>query len=192
MLFHLDVNRSYIADAAPKKKKRFRPGTVALREIRKYQKSTDLLIQKLPFSRIVSLNLFIAYFTRLIFNRCEKLQMRWQQIPILRIAIFDGRAQRFLPCRRLRRRTSFISLKTRKVNQLVRFHSLTSFLQKPLRYSRQARNNHDEGHSASAKNSWTMGWPRITNHLSGLPSLYNVSLSVSHLLIFFCSLSFII
>ena len=30
-----------------------RPGTVALREIRKYQKSTDLLIPKLPFSRLV-------------------------------------------------------------------------------------------------------------------------------------------
>ena len=36
--------------------KRFRPGTVALREIRKYQKSTDLLIRKLPFSRVVSPN----------------------------------------------------------------------------------------------------------------------------------------
>jgi histone H3 len=36
-----------------KKKKRYRPGTVALREIRKYQKSTELLIKKLPFQRIV-------------------------------------------------------------------------------------------------------------------------------------------
>lgn len=32
---------------------RFRPGTVALREIRKYQKSTELLIRKLPFQRLV-------------------------------------------------------------------------------------------------------------------------------------------
>mmetsp|Transcript_28515 Transcript_28515/g.80452 ORF Transcript_28515/g.80452 Transcript_28515/m.80452 type:complete len:155 (-) Transcript_28515:173-637(-) len=32
---------------------RWRPGTVALREIRKYQKSTDLLIRKLPFARLV-------------------------------------------------------------------------------------------------------------------------------------------
>ena len=30
-----------------------RPGTVALREIRKYQRSTDLLIRKLPFARLV-------------------------------------------------------------------------------------------------------------------------------------------
>jgi histone H3 len=32
---------------------RFRPGTVALREIRKYQKTTDLLIRRLPFQRLV-------------------------------------------------------------------------------------------------------------------------------------------
>eukprot|EP00301_Raphidiophrys_heterophryoidea_P007533 c12903_g1_i1.p1 GENE.c12903_g1_i1~~c12903_g1_i1.p1 ORF type:complete len:163 (-),score=48.21 c12903_g1_i1:74-562(-) len=32
---------------------RYRPGTVALREIRKYQKRTDLLIRKLPFQRLV-------------------------------------------------------------------------------------------------------------------------------------------
>eukprot|EP00804_Cyclotella_cryptica_P015455 CCRYP_008060-RA/>CCRYP_008060-RA protein AED:0.06 eAED:0.06 QI:0/-1/0/1/-1/0/1/0/105 len=31
----------------------YRPGTVALREIHKYQKSTDLLIRKLPFQRFV-------------------------------------------------------------------------------------------------------------------------------------------
>lgn len=36
-----------------KKKHRFRAGTVALREIRRYQKSTELLIKKLPFSRLV-------------------------------------------------------------------------------------------------------------------------------------------
>ncbi|BFZ05683.1 hypothetical protein BsWGS_08722 [Bradybaena similaris] len=33
--------------------KRRRPGTVALSEIRKYQKSTNLLIRKLPFARVV-------------------------------------------------------------------------------------------------------------------------------------------
>ena len=32
---------------------RYRPGTVALREIRKYQKSTEVLIKKLPFQRLV-------------------------------------------------------------------------------------------------------------------------------------------
>jgi len=36
-----------------RKKKRYRPGTVALQEIRRYQRSTDLLLLKLPFSRLV-------------------------------------------------------------------------------------------------------------------------------------------
>uniref|UniRef100_I1P052 Core Histone H2A/H2B/H3 domain-containing protein n=1 Tax=Oryza glaberrima TaxID=4538 RepID=I1P052_ORYGL len=36
-----------------KKPHRYRPGTVALREIRKYQKNTELLIRKLLFQRLV-------------------------------------------------------------------------------------------------------------------------------------------
>ena len=39
------------ATGGVKKPHRYRPGTVALREIRKYQKSTDLLLIKLPFQR---------------------------------------------------------------------------------------------------------------------------------------------
>ena len=36
-----------------KKPHRYRPGTVALREIRRFQKSTELLMKKLPFARLV-------------------------------------------------------------------------------------------------------------------------------------------
>lgn len=36
-----------------RKPHRYHPGTVALREIKKYQKSTDLLVRKLPFQRLV-------------------------------------------------------------------------------------------------------------------------------------------
>ncbi|KAK0522819.1 histone H3.1 [Tilletia horrida] len=36
-----------------KKPHRYKPGTVALREIRRYQKSTELLIRKMPFQRLV-------------------------------------------------------------------------------------------------------------------------------------------
>nr|XP_039331035.1 histone H3.3A-like [Saimiri boliviensis boliviensis] len=36
-----------------KKPHRHRPGTVALHEIRRYQKSTEILIRKLPFQRLV-------------------------------------------------------------------------------------------------------------------------------------------
>ncbi|KAL5334780.1 histone-fold-containing protein [Aspergillus crustosus] len=41
-------------DPAPKgRRRRYRPGTVALKEIRKYQRSYDLLLRKLPFARLV-------------------------------------------------------------------------------------------------------------------------------------------
>ena len=36
-----------------RKPRRFRPGTVALRQIRKYQASTDHLIRRAPFQRLV-------------------------------------------------------------------------------------------------------------------------------------------
>ncbi|KAL9936773.1 hypothetical protein V8E36_004008 [Tilletia maclaganii] len=38
---------------AARKPHRYKPGTVALREIRRYQKSTELLIRKMPFQRLV-------------------------------------------------------------------------------------------------------------------------------------------
>lgn len=41
-------------DPVPRgKKRRYKPGTRALQEIRKLQRSTDLLILKLPFARLV-------------------------------------------------------------------------------------------------------------------------------------------
>lgn len=42
------------ASVGVKKPHRHRPGTVALRDIRRYQRSTELLLRKLPFQRLVS------------------------------------------------------------------------------------------------------------------------------------------
>ena len=47
------ARKSAPATGGVKKPHRYRPGTVALREIRRYQKSTDHLISKLPFQRLV-------------------------------------------------------------------------------------------------------------------------------------------
>jgi histone H3 len=52
------VARKLLATKTPrtghvKKPHRYRPGTVALREIRRYQQSTTLLIRKMPFQRLV-------------------------------------------------------------------------------------------------------------------------------------------
>ncbi|KAG9118373.1 histone H3.1, partial [Ceratobasidium sp. 392] len=45
--------KSALTTGGVKKPHRFRRGTVALHEIRWYQKSTELLIRKLPFQRLV-------------------------------------------------------------------------------------------------------------------------------------------
>ncbi|KAB0338465.1 hypothetical protein FD754_024559, partial [Muntiacus muntjak] len=47
------ARKSAPATGGVKKPHRYRPGTVALREIRRYQKSTELLIRKLPFQRLL-------------------------------------------------------------------------------------------------------------------------------------------
>ena len=56
-----------------KKPHRYRPGTVALREIRRYQKSTELLIRKLPFQQLV----------REIAQDLGKMNMRFQSGAIM-------------------------------------------------------------------------------------------------------------
>ena len=49
----LAARKSAPATCGIKKPHRYRPGTVALRDIRRYQKSTELLICKMPFQRLV-------------------------------------------------------------------------------------------------------------------------------------------
>jgi histone H3 len=47
------ARRSVPSNGGLRRPHRYRPGTVALREIRRYQKSTDLLLRKAPFQRLV-------------------------------------------------------------------------------------------------------------------------------------------
>ena len=47
------ARKSRPANDTVKKPHRYRPGTVALREIRRYQKSSELLLRKMPFQRLV-------------------------------------------------------------------------------------------------------------------------------------------
>jgi histone H3 len=53
VLAQLAARKATDTTVSKKKERRFRPGTVALREIRQYQKSADLLIAKRPFQRLV-------------------------------------------------------------------------------------------------------------------------------------------
>ncbi|XP_053267182.1 histone H3-like centromeric protein A [Pleuronectes platessa] len=62
-----------VAGPVTPKKRRFRPGTKALMEIRRYQKSTDLLLRKGPFSRLV----------REVCQTFSREALRWQVYAIL-------------------------------------------------------------------------------------------------------------
>ncbi|KAN0063749.1 centromeric DNA-binding histone H3-like protein cse4 [Thecaphora frezii] len=72
-----------IGDTSRRKRQRFRPGTVALREIRKYQRNTDLLIRKLPFARVVReiANTFITNYQGGADG--DFVGLRWQSSAIL-------------------------------------------------------------------------------------------------------------
>ncbi|XP_034944925.1 histone H3.3-like [Chelonus insularis] len=48
-----DQNKSAPVTGGVELSHRYRPGTIVCREIRRYPKSTDLLIRKLPFQRLV-------------------------------------------------------------------------------------------------------------------------------------------
>ncbi|KAF7355401.1 Histone-fold-containing protein [Mycena sanguinolenta] len=70
------------ASAPAPRKKRFRPGTVALREIRKYQKSTDLLLRKLPFARLVR-EIASEMTTDMNDNYQPGADLRWQSSALM-------------------------------------------------------------------------------------------------------------
>ena len=62
-----------------RKRRHYRPGTVALREIARYQKSTELLIRKIPFQRLVR-----EVVQNLVFNKKElSFQPKFQSTAIL-------------------------------------------------------------------------------------------------------------
>ena len=46
-------SKPIIMTGGVRKPYRYRPGTIALREIRRYQKTADLLIPRLPFQRLI-------------------------------------------------------------------------------------------------------------------------------------------
>jgi hypothetical protein len=126
----------------PAKKRRFKPGTVALKEIRRYQKSTDLLLRKLPFARLVCSHTFIVYMHTLTEssgprNRHGTHTIRGHYITMA-IAGNTG----------ITRGIRGIS------GASVRRH-------KPVRHTCQTSHHHAEGHSVGTENTRGMGRPGL-------------------------------
>src|SRR5487761_2576761 len=73
---HVTATKEPLSGAVDKTR-RFKPGTIALREIRKYQRGTELLIRRAPFRRLVR-------------EICQKLNtdardLRWQSNAVVAI-----------------------------------------------------------------------------------------------------------
>lgn len=72
--------------ASSPRKRRYRPGTRALLEIRKYQKSTSLLLRKTPFQRLVR---------EVAMKYCDVGQVRWQSMALMAL---QEAAEAYLTC----------------------------------------------------------------------------------------------
>jgi hypothetical protein len=82
-------------------RRRYRPGTVAIREIRHYQKTTDLLIRKLPFARLVSKSrLFSA---KMNIFRSEKLPQILFAQSSMTASVYAGKVRQFWLFKRQRK-----------------------------------------------------------------------------------------
>ena len=133
------ARKSAPATGGVKKPHRYRPGTVALREIRRYQKSTELLIRKLPFQRLVR-EIAQDFKTDLRFQSSAVVALQGAP-PRERIAAPPHlRTPRCRPLTPL-----FVSLARRGVGGLPRWPLRGH---QPVRHPRQARDHHAEGHPA--------------------------------------------
>lgn len=93
------------------KKRRYKPGTLALKEIRRYQKSTDLLVAKLPFSRLVIRNSKVESSTFVNSqNRSAKFVL---MLRLLDLRLQDGSHKPYKHCRKRPKRSWYISSRTR-------------------------------------------------------------------------------
>ena len=75
--YHLATKAAQLAGQkgiAMRKPHRWRPGTVAAREIRKFQKTTDLLLRKTPFQHLVQ---------EIVHNMSRKSDLQMQGIDLL-------------------------------------------------------------------------------------------------------------
>lgn len=122
-------------------KRRYRPGTVALREIRKFQSSTKLLVQKLPFARLVStpnmrdLRRLRGLTWKFIVSRnWSAISSDGEGLPVAEPSPSSSpRSCRSVPCLSFRRR-------------------------KPVCHPCKASDGHEEGYPARETHSRHMGW----------------------------------
>jgi hypothetical protein len=126
--------------APDRAKKRYKPGTVALREIRRYQKSTELLLLRTPFQRLVRLPRCFPWqvLTSLGSRDCANGNHRRRPYAMAESG-YSGAAggHRSVPCQPLPRCKS-------------------------LRHPRQARHHPAKGHTTRSSSTRCVGSSRLS------------------------------
>uniref|UniRef100_A0A8C4P3Y5 Core Histone H2A/H2B/H3 domain-containing protein n=1 Tax=Dromaius novaehollandiae TaxID=8790 RepID=A0A8C4P3Y5_DRONO len=137
------ARKSAPATGGVKKPHRYRPGTVALREIRRYQKSTELLIRKLPFQRLVR-EIAQDFKTDLRFQSSAVMALQEASEAYL-VGLFEDTNLCAIHAKRVTIMPKDIQLARRIRGGLpggaLRGHQ-------PVRHPCQARHHHAQGHPA--------------------------------------------
>lgn len=92
------------SSSATAKHRRWRPGTVAKREIRKLSRSTNLLFPKLPFNRLVISFPFLFYFSSCFFkieNSADKMNVCCRFEKFVKFSLWTCTSPR-MPCLQFR------------------------------------------------------------------------------------------
>eukprot|EP00753_Platysulcus_tardus_P014860 PLAT4585.1.p2 GENE.PLAT4585.1~~PLAT4585.1.p2 ORF type:complete len:189 (+),score=52.45 PLAT4585.1:63-569(+) len=77
-----------VRPGAVERRKRYRPGTLALKEIRRYQRSTSLLIRRLPFARLVR-EIQMQYTHRVTRWKAEALEALQEAAEAYLVGLFE-------------------------------------------------------------------------------------------------------
>ena len=113
------ARRQALMAGGVKRPRRYRPGTVALREIRRYQKSTETFLRKLPFQRLVR---------EITVNVLKKEDMRFQSTAMLAL---QEASEAYLV--RLFEDTNLACLHAKRVTILVRDMNLARRIRGEIR-----------------------------------------------------------
>lgn len=106
-------------------KRRYRPGTVALREIRHYQKTSDLLIRKLPFARLVIVSVLLLVS---ILGRFVRLHQILFLPNLLTVLVYAGRVMPSWPFKKPLRHFLSIFLRMRTLIRTLVYHFIEIFV----------------------------------------------------------------
>ena len=99
----------------PPRRRRAKPGMAALREIRKLQKSTDLLLRKAPFSRLVREIVLESDSIRTLSRSYRKQDIRFQRMAI---CVLQEAAEAHLV--RMFEKSMYCALHAKRVTLMVR------------------------------------------------------------------------